>query len=83
MCFQNASPLSDLYKLRVQYFYGPEIESVNFDNIQEEIRNRINNAVSIQTNGQIKDLVTDNDAKKLQSDSPLAVVMGNYFKVRF
>ena len=56
---------------------------MNFDNIEEEIRNRINNEVSIQTDNRVKDLVTKDDANKLKSDSPLAVVMGNYFKVRF
>jgi serine protease inhibitor len=80
---KNASPLSDLYKLRVQYFYGPEIESVNFDNIEDEISKRVNTVVSSQTKDLLNNLITEEDEEKLKSDSPLAVVMGNYLKGSF
>ena len=67
--------------MRVNYFYGAEVEGVDFENIEEEIKSRINNAVSSQTDNLIEDLATEDDEPKLNPDSPLAVVMGNYFKV--
>ena len=65
----------------MQYFYGPEVESVNFDNIEDEISKRVNTVVSSQTKDLLNNLVTQEDEEKLKSDSPLAVVMGNYLKV--
>ena len=67
--------------MRVNYFYGADIERVNFKNIEKEIKNRVNTAVSSQTNKRIENLITDDEGSKLNVDSPLAIVMGNYFKV--
>ena len=67
--------------MRVSYFYGADIERLNFQNIKRRVFNRINQAVSYQTNGIVDNLVTAKDIRKLDIDSPLATVMGNYFKV--
>ena len=67
--------------MRVNYFYGADVERVNFRSINEEIRSRINNAVSSQTNELIEELIPEEEVDRLKVESPLAVVMGNYFKV--
>ena len=68
----------NFYKMRVGYFYGTDVEKVNFENINEEIKKRVNIAVSSQTNELKKDLMEEDE---LTVDPPLAVAMGNYFKV--
>ena len=59
--------------MRISYFYGARVESVNFAKIREEVLDRMNRE---------HELVSQEDENKLESDSPLAIVSGNYFQVR-
>ena len=63
----------DFYKMRISYFYGARVESVNFAKIREEVLDRMNRE---------HELVSQEDENKLESDSPLAIVSGNYFQVQ-
>merc|ERR1719419_2039656 len=68
----DKNPLINFYKMRVSYFYGADIERLNFQNIKRRVFNRINQAVSYQTNEIVDNLVTAKDIRKLDIDSPLA-----------
>ena len=57
------------------------MERVDFRNIHEEIKTRINDAVSSQTNKLKENLIAMGEEAELKVEPPLAVVMGNYFKV--
>ena len=70
----------DFYKMRVGYFYGTDVEKVSFENVDEEIKKRVNTAVSSQTN-KVKENLIAMEEDKLTVEPPLAVAMGNYFKV--
>ena len=59
--------------MRISYFYGAKVETVDFDNIKQEILDRLNNDI---------ELVSSEDEDKLNSDSPLSITNGNYFQVR-
>ena len=65
--FQDAESLIETYKARVSYFYGANVDSVNFANIEEEIAGRLNQDIEQQ--------------QVISADSPLALVSGNYFQV--
>ena len=70
--FQDAESLIEFYKARVKYFYGANVDSVNFANIEEEIAGRLNQDI---------DLLPPEQREILSADSPLALVSGNYFQV--
>ena len=59
--------------MRISYFYGAKVETVDFDNIKQEILDRLNNDI---------ELVSSEDEEKLNSDSPLSITNGNFFQVR-
>ena len=69
--FQDAESLIETYKARVAYFYGANVDSVNFANIEEEIAGRLNQDIELLPQQQ----------EILSADSPLALVSGNYFQV--
>ena len=64
--------LIDFYKMRISYFYGAKVETVDFANIQQEILSRLNKE---------QELVPGEEEPRLQADSPLAIVNGNFFQV--
>lgn len=59
--------------MRISYFYGAKVETVDFDNIKQEILERMNNDI---------ELVSRENEGKLNSDSPLSITNGNYLQVR-
>ena len=69
---QDVDSIIDFYKMRISYFYGARVESVDFKRIKDEILERLNKE---------KNLVSEDDEDKLNSDSPLSIVNGNYFQV--
>ena len=69
--FQDAESLIETYKARVSYFYGANVDSVNFANIEEEIAGRLNQDIELLPQHQ----------EIISADSPLALVSGNYFQV--
>ena len=62
----------DFYNSRIDFFYGSKIEKVNFSSIQNEIMARLNE------NNQ---LLNSENKNKLDSDLPLSIITGNFFKV--
>ena len=66
--------------MRVNYFYGTDVENISFKDANKEIKKRVNEAVSSQT-FELKENLIDIEDDILAVDPPLAVVMGNYFKV--
>lgn len=69
--------------MRASYFYGAEVDSVDFSNIKNEVATRVNKLASSQSSGLVTDLVRDEDSEDLDIQSPLAVVAGNFFQGRF
>ena len=72
MSLQDVDSLIDFYKMRISYFYGAKVETVDFAKIRQEILERLNKE---------KELVSEDDEEKLESDSPLSIVNGNFFQV--
>ena len=70
--FQDAESLIEFYKARVKYFYGANVDSVNFANIEEEIAGRLPQDI---------DLLPQQQREILSADSPLALLSTNYFQV--
>ena len=62
----------DFYNSRIDFFYGSKIEKVKFSSIQNEIMARLNE------NNQ---LLNSENKNKLDSDLPLSIITGNFFKV--
>ena len=58
--------------MRISYFYGAKVETVDFANIQQEMLSRLNKE---------QELVPREEEPRLQADSPLAIVNGNFFQV--
>ena len=56
------------------------MENISFKDANKEIKKRVNEAVSSQT-FELKENLIDIEDDILAVDPPLAVVMGNYFKV--
>lgn len=71
---KDTETLIEFYKARAKYFYGAEVESISFSNIQEEIEERLNKDT---------ELVTETDLPTLAVSSPMALVSGNYFQKKF
>ena len=69
---QDVDSLIDFYKMRISYFYGAKVETVDFAKIRQEILERLNKE---------KELISADDEEKLESDSPLSIVNGNFFQV--
>ena len=69
---QDVDSLIDFYKMRISYFYGAKVETVDFTKIRQEVLERLNKE---------KELVSADDEEKLESDSPLSIVNGNFFQV--
>ena len=80
---RNKESLQSFYKARASYFYGSEVDSVNFSEIQQEVSSRVNNKASSQTAGRVPSLVTAEDRARMDVESPLAVIAGNYFHGEF
>jgi len=80
---KNKESLQSFYKARASYFYGSEVDSVNFSEIQQEVSSRVNNKASSQTAGRVPSLVTAEDRARMDVESPLAVIAGNYFHGEF
>ena len=70
--FQDAESLIQVYKARVKYFYGANVDMVNFANIEEEIAGRLPQDI---------DLLPQQQREILSADSPLALLSANYFQV--
>ena len=58
--------------MRISYFYGAKVETVDFADIQQEMLSRLNKE---------QELVPQEEEPRLQADSPLAIVNGNFFQV--
>ena len=69
--FQDAESLIQVYKARVKYFYGANVDMVNFANIEEEIAGRLNQDIELLPQQQ----------QTISAESPLALVSGNFFQV--
>ena len=69
--FQDAESLIEFYKARVKYFYGANVDSVNFANIEEEIVGRLPQDIEL----------LPQQREILSADSPLALLSANYFQV--
>lgn len=80
---KNKESLQSFYKARASYFYGAEVDSVNFSEIQQEVSSRVNSKASSQTAGSLPPLVTAEDRARMDVESPLAVIAGNYFQGEF
>ena len=70
---QDVDSLIDFYKMRISYFYGAKVETIDFAKVKDEILDRLNNQ---------RLLVTEDNEAKLESESPLSIVNGNFFQVK-
>lgn len=80
---QSSDPLLSFYKMRASFFYGAEVDTVDFSDISTEVTSRVNSVASTQTSGRVGTLVTEADTESLSLAPPLAVVTGNYFQGQF
>ena len=78
---QESDPLIEFYKIRLKYFYGASVETVDWSRIEEAIREKLNEEVREQTEEKIEHIVEGEVNSLLKPAPPLSVVTGNLFKV--
>ncbi|XP_059084342.1 uncharacterized protein LOC131881477 isoform X1 [Tigriopus californicus] len=54
---KNEDPLMEFYKARARYFYNGLIENVDYDQIEEEIKELINQMIFMKTKKRVKDFL--------------------------
>lgn len=68
----------EFYKARARYFYNGLIENVDYDNIEEEIRELINQMIFMKTNKLVKEFLGHEHPHPA---GPMSFFGANFFQV--
>ncbi len=75
---QDKANLIEYYKARIAFFYGGVADSADFENAQEDIRDKLDMAIAAKTRGEVEHFA---QGSHLHPHRPMMLLGANYFKV--